>query len=155
MYELKKALDKVKQNTVKGSKTFYKPLPKEDAELVRDFYIQQVKDLYYCLDGDPDIELKNECGTLIAKGYNRVVVGDYGAYIEFTEDQIELDNIENRWPGKPYRPVKYIWMQTKDKQKTKIYFQQGTVAYADYKVGMYYVDPKDLVREKWEWSAIV
>ena len=77
-------------------------------------------------------------------GYKRIVVGDYGAYIEIDPEDIIQENIKNKWPGKPKRPVKYIWMQTKDKEKTKIYFQQATVKYADYIPGMYYIDPKDI-----------
>lgn len=146
--EIKKALDKVSANTKKGSKTFYRPLSKKDSELVREFYKIQMRDFYIPIGGNVGMKFKNGEGTLIAIGYNRVVIGDYGAYVEFTEDQIQLDNIKNRWPGKPYRPVKYLWMQTTDNTKTKVYFQQGTVAYADYKVGMYYVDPKDLIVDR-------
>jgi hypothetical protein len=85
------------------------------------------------------------CGTEIARGYNRVVIGDYGAYIEFFPEQINVDAIENKFPGEPSRPVKYIWMQSKDESKVKVYFQKDTVAYADYKPNMYYISPKELL----------
>ena len=94
--------------------------------------------------GSKTIEFKNKARTLVAKGYKRVVVGDYGAYIEFAPEHIVHHNIKNKWPGKPSRPVKYIWMVTCDNEQTKVYFQQGTVGYADYKIGMYYITPEDL-----------
>lgn len=82
---------------------------------------------------------------IIAQGFDRLVVGDYGAYLEISKDDIWHVNITPRWPGTPSRPVKYIWMVTKDNTNTKVYFQQATVNYADYKVGYYYVAPADVV----------
>ena len=133
--ETKKILQKVKDNVSRGH---YAPLPKEESEIVRKFYSEQIR----LPDEAHNAIFHNETGTVIANGYNRMVVGDYGPYIEFTEDQIKLDNIEQRWPDTPDVGIKYVWMQTKDKEKTKVYFQKDTVAYADYKVGFYYVDPR-------------
>ena len=44
------------------------------------------------LDG-ADIELFTEEGTLVTKGYTRVVIGGRGPYIEFTQDQVAYSNI--------------------------------------------------------------
>lgn len=51
----------------------------------------------------------------------------------------------SRWPCKPSKPVKYLWLETDDNTKTKIYLQQKTVKYADYKVGMFYVSPQEVI----------
>lgn len=90
-------------------------------------------------------------GTLIAKGYNRIVIGDYGAFVEFTSEQAVKSNMIVQ-PGQEYRitdprfseRVKYFWYTAKDDSGVKIYFQQKTVTYADYLPGMYYVSPYEL-----------
>lgn len=138
----KPILEEIKARTKRGAKNYYKPLPKDKSAIIREYFKSCISNLDP--DGDPDIKLSNVEGTLMLRGYERIVIGDYGAYIECADQQVALENIESRWPGPPRRKVKYIWMQTKDKAKTKVYFQQGRVAYADYKVGMYYIDPLDL-----------
>lgn len=130
------------ENTKRGSKTPYKPLPKDESGLVRGVFLKQLK---IPVDGDSTTKFINRAKTLVATGYNRVVIGDYGPYVEFTESQIQIKNIKSRWDNNPSKLVKYIWMQTDDKLKTKVYYQKLTVPYADYKVGMYYVSPWDLL----------
>ena len=83
-------------------------------------------------------------GTHIATGYTRIVIGDYGAYVEFSSEQLFLDKIEPLFSNSPDRPVKYIWLQSKDNPRIKIYEQKRRVNYADYKPGFYYIDPQDL-----------
>lgn len=84
-------------------------------------------------------------GTLICRDYNRVVVGDYGAYLEFTPEQllVTLDiPSDQRWRlDKPFVAsrnisLKYEWYEFLGE---KVYFQCSTVNYADYKVGHYYI----------------
>lgn len=140
MIILKDLLKKIKENTTKGSKSFYKPLTKEESAKIRQYYIENVA---FDVNGSTQ-NLYNKNGTLIAKGYNRIVIGDYGAYIEIMPEQIALDNIKNKWLGKPKRPVKYIWMISKDRCQTKIYYQIAKVSYADYVPGRYYVSPQDV-----------
>ncbi len=114
---------------VKDHPKYYQPLEDpEEAVAVRAYYRTLVATTSFN-KGSP---LVNAQGTLISLGYNRIVVGDYGAYIECLPDQIHLSSLEQRWPGKPTRPVKYIWMQTKDIIRTKVYFQQGRFRYEDY-----------------------
>jgi len=82
-----------------------------------------------------------ECGHSIAKGYTRVVIGDRGPYVEFHPDQMKMDNIfiplnqRHKW---------FIEYRSKCDHKLFIYHQRKTVKYADYKIGMFYIDP-DLV----------
>ena len=98
-------------------------------------------------DGDDGMEFFNKEGTKIAKGYVRVVVGDYGPYVEFDRKNMVLDNVKEKWPGSEKKTIKYIWLETDDKAKTKIYWQRKKVPYADYQIGMYYIHPSDLVIE--------
>lgn len=102
------------------------------------------------LSGD-SVQLCTLRGTLIASGYRRIVIGDYGAFVEFTKDQIKTDVLRVK-PGQEYRVtdpqfkdrVKYHWLTAKDTSGVKVYYQQKTVAYADYLPGMYYISPYEL-----------
>jgi hypothetical protein len=123
-------------------KHLYRPLRKSKSDLIRRYYA----DCLLVPREKANLKLYNANKTLICNGYEGVVVGDYGAYIEFTKDQLN-PAIKQKWDGPPKRKVKYIWMETKDSINTRVYFQQDTVPYADYKVGMYYVDPREVYSE--------
>jgi len=79
--------------------------------------------------------------------YVRIVHGGRGSYIELTREQLNCTDInipENqmwrlspKWASKVF----YIWH---DIAGVKIYEQLKTVHYADYVVGMYYIDPKQV-----------
>ena len=131
--QIKLVLDKVIENIKRNR---YDKLSPADSQIARHAYLLRLN-----LPSVGSLHFYNTCDTLVAAGYNRIVVGDYGAYIEFTPEQVQLKNIENRWPGKPERKVKYIWMQTNDDDLTKVYLQKRKVDYADYQPGMYYVSP--------------
>ena len=131
--EIAKVVDNIAQNR------YYK-LSEADSTAVRADYYSRLN----MSNVEATSQFYNKAGTLVAVGFARVVIGDYGAYLEFAKDNIKTTNIENKWPGVPSRPVKYIWMVTKDKEQTKVYYQQQMVAYADYKPDMYYVSPADL-----------
>jgi hypothetical protein len=139
--QLKEALELVRRNVSNG---WWAPLKEPVKTLVREYYRSQ---LSLPIDG-LNIKLRNSKGTLIANGYQRIVVGDYGAYIEFSKDQAVLENIKSKWSGEPKKPVKYLWLETIDDERTKIYHQQQTVKYADYKIGMFYVNPKEVISEE-------
>lgn len=89
-------------------------------------------------------------GSLICKGYNRIVVGDYGAFIEY-EKELSNDNYIVK-KGQEYRindakyskNVKYHWYTINDESDIKIYWQRKPVPYADYKKNMYYVSPHEV-----------
>ena len=78
-------------------------------------------------------------GTQICNGYDRIVIGDYGAFIEFSQEHIASKFVikkgqEYRVNDKKYKNnVKYIWLTINDKSDIKIYFQKKKVSYADYK----------------------
>ena len=81
-------------------------------------------------------------GTPFAKGYNRIVHGQRGDYVEFEKEQIipELCHFFGHLPPED-RDVYYWWLYPEGHRETKVYFQRRTVKYADYKVGKYYVSP--------------
>jgi hypothetical protein len=113
--------------------------------------------------------LPNE--KLFTVGYERIVYGDHGPYIEFKKENIvekligkynEVD--EFNLPNNP--KFYYFWMYPKSYFDLKVYLQLKSVknlpnapkrkdgrpscfnrveGYADYKRGFYYVDPYDLI----------
>ena len=100
------------------------------------------------IDGS-DIDIYTSSGVLICSGYNRIVIGDYGAFIEFLPEQAYTDNYIIQ-PGQEYRindpryskNVKYNLLTIED-SGVKIYEQKKRVSYADYKAGRYYISPHD------------
>ena len=100
------------------------------------------------IDG-ADIDIYANDGTLICHGYERIVIGDYGAFVEYTAEQACKDNYKIQ-PGQEYRiydpryskNVKYNWL-TIEGTDLKIYEQKKGVTYADYKAGMYYISPHE------------
>lgn len=141
MRDLQEILLDIESRTKYGSDKFYKPLENiNERNLIKEYYLEKC----FLIGLTRPEKLINNSNTLISNGYERVVVGDYGAYVEFSNDQAACENFIEKWPGKPKRPVKYIWLETNDDLKTKIYLQKAMVSYADYKPGFYYVAPGDV-----------
>jgi hypothetical protein len=128
----------------------YKKLPPELSKSVRNQYLNDLSSVLN-INGDNNYRLYSKEGTLIATGYNRIVIGDYGAFIEFDEKQIIKSNIqvqkgqEYRYNDKYKNNVKYYWLTTKDNSGIKICFQQKIVTYADYIPKMYYICPSEIL----------
>ena len=94
------------------------------------------------------VELYSLKGVMVSTGYSIITIGDYGAYIEVLKDQMVRENIcvkkgeEYRYREAAYvNKVKYYWYTSKDSSDIKIYYQQRTVDYADYKPSMFYISP--------------
>ena len=130
----------------------YKKLPEDLSGKYRDFFTENIpnflftsgsKDTLYTLSGSP-----------ICSGYDRIVIGDYGAFIEFSQSVFSDSFIIK--PGQEYRVnderysknVKYIWMTIDDGSQIKIYFQKRKVTYADYRPGKYYVSVHEVMKER-------
>lgn len=121
----------------------YKPLTGELSQKYRDFFTENIPD-WLPLEGGT-VPLYTCKGSIIACRYERIVVGDYGAFIEFSEPL--YDGQFKIAPGQEYRlnddrystRVKYEWLTIDDGSNVKIYRQKRTVNYADYKADMYYV----------------
>lgn len=129
----------------------YKPIePNLFTEDVREIFKRNLPD--WCDErGEEHKLLYSLNGTLLATGYQRIVIGDYGAFVEISCDQIQHSNIRCK-PGEEYRlndsrfskNVKYHWLTVPDGSNCKVYYQQKTVSYADYIPGMYYVSPYEV-----------
>jgi len=95
-------------------------------------------------------ELRTKSGTLIATGYNRVVHGGRGDYVELETQHIVAENMympeDQKWRLSPkyMNEVFYDEYRSRDDSYVKIYFQRKYVGYADYNPGMYYIAPSDL-----------
>lgn len=93
------------------------------------------------------IDLYTKSMTLISNGYERVVIGGRGPYVEFTDKQIELNAFiipKNQLYRLTDLRIYYVEFRSNDVSNVKLYYQLKTVAYADYKIGYFYIDPNDL-----------
>lgn len=111
--------------------------------------------------GNPHTSFKLKTDTLFAVGYERIVYGDHGPYVEFTKQQIVIPLLKV-YPDPQALDIYYVWMYPLGHQSVKVYYQLKTVAdkpnapqradgkphafnraegYADYKIGFYYVSP--------------
>lgn len=103
-----------------------------------------------------EIELLTAAGALIAKKYERVVVGGRGPYIEIKPIDIVEDNIyipdSEAW--RSHSDVAYyVEYRSKDIDNIMIYYQLREVAYADYKEKMFYISPFDVVSKEYPQLA--
>ena len=119
----------------------YKPLPKDKSLLARQWYEKHLPNL----NADkPIYSLNNE---LIADNFNRIVIGDYGAFIEFLPEDSYPEAIKVK-SGEEYRTKsdfkgKYVWLTT-ESNCCKIYYQLRPVKYADYKPKNLYISPYEV-----------
>jgi len=120
----------------------YRPLPRDASLGIRAIYEANLPRIL--TEGD-SLSFFTPLGTLLATGYNRVVIGDHGAYVEFLLEHLVVDTLRLKH-GKPTeKAVKYLWWEPVDGSGVKVYEQRDTVAYADYKIGMWYIDPHAVI----------
>lgn len=129
----------------------YQKLDAEFSSQVREYYKLNIPQFLKIEGSRQPLFSKN--GSQIAKGYDRIVIGDYGAFIEFSKsDAMKFDYIVES--GQEYRMidpkyknnVKYDWYTMDDGSHVKIYHQKKRVTYADYQVGKYYVSVHEVAR---------
>lgn len=119
----------------------YKPLPADLSKKYREYFNENIPDYF---KDNPARQIVTKNGSVIATLYNRIVIGDYGAFIEFNKAQANTELFvvakgqEYRMSEK-YSHVKYYWLTINDGSNIKIYYQRKGVSYADYKPDMYYV----------------
>ena len=126
-----------------------------------DLFLGDVREKYlaalpeWCVvAGEAEARLYTLDGTLLCKGYERIVIGDYGAFIEISPERISKNSLRCK-PGQEYRisderfasNVKYLWLTALDESDCKIYFQKKKVKYADYVPGMFYISPYEVCKE--------
>lgn len=154
MYDrnIEELIDILDQNITTNN---YTPFNGKESNKIREYHRNCFDDTYKLPYDDYEGTIYDMLtGIKIASGYTRLVVGDYGAYLEISEDQIEFNNLyikngqEWRLDGQRYPNSKYYWYATDNIEgAAKIYYQTKTVRYADYKVGYYYVSPYEVTFE--------
>ena len=125
----------------------YRPLKRDLSEKYRKFYLDSIPTELNVNGGVDTLFTLN--GSPICDGYDRIVIGDYGAFIEFSTSPYSF--IVK--PGQEYRidderyskNVKYHWLTINDDSDIKIYHQMRTVAYADYLPDKYYVSVHEVL----------
>ena len=123
----------------------YKALPPLISILQREEYEKELPKIFI---NNEDKPLYSLSGVLISKKWDRIVIGDYGAFSEIDDNDMVKENIKVK-DGEEYRMndprysehVKYFWYVPKSGFPSKIYFQQKTVTYADYKPNKWYISP--------------
>jgi len=121
----------------------YKPIPRTFFTDVRAEFEEALPE--WCDMSGNTTKLETRSNTVIANGYSRIVIGDYGAFVEFSHAQADMRHLKIK-EGQSYRiedpryaeHVKYLWL-TADDSDVKVYDQKRPVDYADYKPGMLYV----------------
>lgn len=128
----------------------YKKLPDDLSEKYRKFFLENVPAGLHVKGGGP---LMTTQGSIICNEYKRIVIGDYGAFVEF--ERVPDGTRFIIAPGQEYRVyderysknVKYVWLTIPDDSNIKIYHQKKKVSYADYVPDMYYVSVHEVVLE--------
>jgi len=105
------------------------------------------KRLLISTEGNTETEFYTVNNLFVAKGYERIVIGERGPYIEFNESQINQDNIlipeDQKWRLNN-NSIYYVEFRTDDISNVKIYYQIKTVDYADYLIDKFYISPFDI-----------
>jgi len=102
------------------------------------------------IQGDNHTRFFTKTGLYLATGYERVVIGDRGPYVEFLSEQMIHESLhmpedcKYRTTPKHKHHVYYYEYRSTDASYVKVYHQRRTVGYADYIVGLYYISPFDL-----------
>ena len=110
---------------------------------------QHFENLGLTEEGRPDTVFKSSSGINIAKGYNRVVYGGRGPYIEFERHHFTCalkSKYGNSFDSVPKKSnYYYVWVMPEKAPDIKIYYQIKKVKYADYRLDRFYVDPYSLL----------
>ena len=126
----------------KGNYNYYKAFNHEESLILRKLYLKYVINFAEEIIEQMPLFISN--GTCISNHKaNRIVVGDYGAYVEFEQTALKNGLLIPIFKNPPTRPVKYIGYTFKDSD-AKVYDQHNTVNYADYKPGKMYINITDL-----------
>lgn len=130
----------------------YQPLKPDLSSRYRNLYFVELPEI--CKQNMERYKgfLKTKRNTVFAEGWERIVIGDYGAFIEMSPEQISQETLVVE-SGQEYRindpnynkNCKYQWLTVSDGSQIKVYFQQKTVSYADYLPNMYYVSPYEII----------
>jgi len=95
------------------------------------------------IDGPFSMNLCDSDGYRIATGYQRIVIGGRGPYIEFSDNDLILESLhipDDQWYRLSYGLAFYIEWRNHN-ENVKVYHQRREVDYADYRIGMWYISP--------------
>lgn len=70
----------------------YKPIPRTFFKDVRAEFEETLPE--WCNMSGDTTKLETRSGTVIASGYNRIVIGDYGAFVEFSRAQANARHLK-------------------------------------------------------------
>ena len=129
----------------------YRPLPEKIKWNAQKLYVEHLPAPFFefLFSGIEGYPLFSKAGNGISRGFSRVVVGDYGAFVEIPKEYL-FDGVLQIRRGTEKRlefpNAKYLWMcphfgNGEQDVDCKVYKQIKPVSYADYKPGMYYVSP--------------
>lgn len=143
-------MNTLKIESLLAKKYGYKPLASDLSMKYRQYFIDNIPEWLNIDGGSETIYTKNN--SPICDGYDRIVIGDYGAFIEFSGSPYSNSFIIKQ--GQEYRVfdkqysngVKYIWLTIDDKSNIKIYFQKKKVLYADYIPRKFYVSVHEVIQ---------
>lgn len=137
--QLEDLLVVMRERQVRGSHFYYRAFAPQASKTLREHFRRSLPAWAKAgFDGGDEV-LINEAGTQISRGWSRIVVGDYGAFVELSPERACRENYSVGTGGDAYN-----WLRTFDRVRTKVYEQLRGVAYADYKPGRYYVAPDDV-----------
>ena len=96
------------------------------------------------------ISLYNSSKNVMCMGYDRIVIGERGPYVECSINQIMLHNFhipdDQKWRLSSLDSY-YTEYRSNDNSNLKLYYQSKLVNYADYKIGLFYMSPFELYTE--------
>lgn len=141
----------------------YKPLSPGESEYVREKFKRELPSFLADKIEGSDMNLftkrQGSDGELVCKGFDRIVIGDYGAFVEFSESQIPSEGFVvikgQEWRSEEkYKNTKYDALTTRSFRMLTlkdgaplIYKQKRLVPYADYVIGKYYIGVYDVFPE--------
>lgn len=143
-------MNTLKIESLLAKKYGYKPLASDLSMKYRQYFKDNIPEWLNIDGGSETIYTKNN--SPICDGFDRIVIGDYGAFIEFSGSPYSNSFIIKQ--GQEYRVfdkqysngVKYIWLTIDDKSNIKIYFQKKKVLYADYIPHKFYVSVHEVIQ---------
>jgi hypothetical protein len=90
--------------------------------------------------------IRTKTGIPVATDSIRTVHGGRGDYLEFSREQMVMDNLNPVIGWCPHHRTThaYFW-EYRTADNVMVYEQRETVKYADYKIGLFYISPKDVM----------
>lgn len=102
-------------------------------------------------EGDSPVFMTQAKTMVVAWGYERVVIGKRGPYVEFLDEHMNQKALFVP-PDQMWRfhadACYYYELRTRDSCRVKIYLQKRSVDYADYRPGRWYISPFDLITDR-------